>query len=59
MGTLEAEGFTDIEKCIGDGEKIVKDAEDAYEHLSKKSLSDKVAGIKDIADAITQIANAM
>ena len=33
MGTLEAEGFTDIEKCIGDGEKIFKDAEDAYNHL--------------------------
>lgn len=33
MGTIKAEGFTDIEKCIGDGEHIIQDAESAYQHF--------------------------
>lgn len=59
MGTLDAEGFTDIEKCIQDGETIVKDAEDAYNHLAKKDLQDIIAGVEDIAQAIDAIANAL
>lgn len=59
MGTLDAEGFTDIEKCIGDGSTIIKDAEDAYNHLSKSDLSDKIKGVEDIADAVKAIASAM
>ena len=38
MGTLDAEGFTDIEHCIQDGEGIIKDAEDAFSKFSKKDL---------------------
>ena len=30
MGTIKAEGFTDIENCIKDGENIIQDAESAY-----------------------------
>lgn len=44
-GTIEAEGFTDIQKCVGDGEAIIQDAEDAVKHFEKKTLSDAIAGV--------------
>ena len=59
MGAIDAEGFTDIEKCIGDGEAIIKDAEDAFKQFQQKHLSNKIAGIKDVADAISKIADGM
>lgn len=54
-GTVDAEGFTDIETCIGDGEVIIEDVESAVGHFEKKSISDMIAGVKDIANAIKKI----
>jgi hypothetical protein len=45
LGAIDAEGFTDIEKCIGDGEHIVQDAEKAFTDFKSKD-------IKDIADGL-------
>lgn len=58
-GTLDAEGFDDIEHCFQDGENIFKDAEKAYTDFSKKTASGAIDGIKDIADILTQIQHAM
>ena len=54
-GTVDAEGFSDIETCIGDGEVIIEDVESAVGHFEKKSISDMIAGVKDIANAIKKI----
>ena len=54
-GALEAEGFDDINKCIHDGETIIKDSEDAYSHFSKKDVKDVVAGLTDIVDIIKTV----
>lgn len=59
MGALDAEGFTDIEHCIQDGEGILNDAEDAITKFQKKDLSDIIAGVKDVADIIKLIQAAM
>lgn len=59
MGAIEAEGFTDIEQCIQDGEVIFRDAESAYEHFAKKDITDAIDGVKDIGNAITEISAAL
>jgi len=46
LGALDAEGFTDIEKCIQDGEHIVKDAEAAYTDFKSKDPEEIVDGLK-------------
>jgi hypothetical protein len=58
-GTIQAEGFTDIEQCIQDGEAIFRDAESAYEHFAKKDVTDAIDGVKDIAAAIQKIQAAL
>ena len=50
-GALEAEGFTDIEKCIQDGEKLVQDAEAAVKDFEQGDAGDVIDGLKKIADA--------
>jgi len=55
LGALDAEGFTDIEKCIQDGEHIVKDAEAAYTDFKSKDPKDIVDGLKQIADALLTV----
>ena len=54
-GAADAEGFTDIEKCIKDGESIESVAEDAIKHFEKHSISDMISGVKDIGTLINQI----
>ena len=54
-GALDAEGFSDIEHCIQDGEKLVQDAEAAYKDFSKHSVSDIINGLKEVADAVRVI----
>merc|ERR1712127_506409 len=48
-------GFDDINKCIHDGETIIKDSEDAYGHFSKKTNKDIVAGLTDIVDIVKTV----
>jgi len=55
LGAIDAEGFTDIEKCIGDGEHIVQDAEKAFTDFKSKDVKDVVDGLKQVADALTYI----
>jgi len=55
LGALDAEGFTDIEKCIKDGEHIVKDAEAAYTDFKSKDPKEIVDGFKQIADAFLTV----
>lgn len=54
-GALDAEGFDDIEKCIGDGIALVKDAETAYTDLKKKDVKDIIAGLKAIGDGVKEV----
>ena len=58
-GAADAEGFTDIEKCIKDGEGIVDIAADAIEHFEKHQISDILAGVKDIGTLIQKIEKSM
>jgi len=58
-GALEAEGFDDVEKCVKDGEVIIKDAEDAISNFEKKSIQGMINGVKDIADIIKLVQAAM
>ena len=55
-GALDAEGFDDIEKCLGDGEVIVKDAEKAYTDFSGHPTIDEVIdGVEEIADILKEV----
>ena len=58
-GTIDAEGFNDIERCIQDGTGIINEAEDAIAKFQKKDLKDIIAGIEDVADIIKLIQEAM
>ena len=51
-GTIDASGFDDIEQCIQDGETIIRDAESAYEHFTKKDITDIIDGVTDVGNAI-------
>jgi hypothetical protein len=55
-GALDAEGFDDIVKCLGEGEVIIKDAEKAYADFSgHPSIDDVIDGIEEIADILKQV----
>jgi hypothetical protein len=54
-GAVEAEGLTDIEKCIQDAEGVVQDAETAITDFEKKDLNDIVSGFKALADLVTKV----
>lgn len=51
-GALDAEGFTDINKCIKDAEGVFADAEAAIKDFSKKDVPDTIEGVKKIADML-------
>lgn len=59
MGAIQAEGFTDLETCIQDGEHIINDAEKAFQDFEKKTVNGIIDGVKDIADAMKYIQAAM
>jgi len=48
-GAIEAEGFTDIEKCINDAEGVFADAKVAVEDFEKKDVASVLDGIKEVA----------
>jgi hypothetical protein len=52
LGALDAEGFTDIEKCIKDAELLYVDAKIAVADFEKKDLKDIISGFKDVAQMI-------
>ena len=54
-GALDAEGFTDIEKCIQDAETVVKDAETAYTDFKAKDIKNVIQGFKEVAAANKKI----
>jgi hypothetical protein len=58
-GAVQAEGLTDIEKCIQDAEGVVSDAETAIADFEKKDLNDIVAGFKALADLVTKVKSGM
>lgn len=58
MGALDAE-FQDIEHCIVDGEHVVTDVENAYQHLKSKDVQNVIEGLKDVGDALMQIKKMM
>jgi len=58
-GALDAEGFTDIEKCIQDGEHVVQDAEKAYTDFKSHDVEDVLDGFKQVADALLTIKSGM
>jgi hypothetical protein len=58
-GAVQAEGLTDIEKCIQDAEGVVSDVETAVTDFKKKDLSDIVAGFKALADMVGKVKSAM
>jgi hypothetical protein len=58
-GAVQAEGLTDIEKCIQDVEGVVSDAETAIADFEKKDLSDIVAGFKALADLVGKVKSGM
>lgn len=58
-GAVEAEGLTDIEKCIQDAEGVVKDAETAITDFEKKDVSDIINGFKALADLVQKVKSGM
>ena len=58
-GAVEAEGLTDIEKCIQDAEGVIQDAETAVTDFEKKDLQDIVAGFKAVADLVNKVKQGM
>jgi hypothetical protein len=54
-GAVQAEGLTDIEKCIQDAEGVVKDAETAITDFEKKDVSDIINGFKALADLVSKV----
>lgn len=58
-GALDAEGFTDIERCIKDGVTIVKDSEIAIQDFETKTAEGVAEGLKMLAEVLTTTSNAM
>jgi len=54
-GALDAEGFTDIEKCVQDTEHVISDVEVAVKDFEGHSLPQVVDGIKKIADILKTV----
>jgi hypothetical protein len=55
LGALDAEGFTDIEKCIKDVETVVSDAKTAVTDFEKKDVKDIINGFKAVADLVKTV----
>ena len=58
-GAFDAEGFTDLDKCIKDANTIVSDASEAIHDFEQKDISDISAGLGKIADMIKVIQSSM
>lgn len=58
-GALDAEGFTDIEKCIKDAETVFADAKIAVDDFKKKDVADVIAGIKEVAELLKVVKSGM
>lgn len=54
-GALDAEGFTDVEKCMGDASTVIKDAEAAVQDFAKKDAADVAAGLKEVAAVLKAV----
>jgi len=57
-GAIDVE-FSDLDKCIEDGEDIIKDVESAAKHFKSKDINDIIAGLKDIGDVLTKVEDAL
>ena len=55
MGALDAEGFTDISKCIQDVEHVVQDAQAAYHDFEQKDVEHIIEGVKEVADLLKTV----
>jgi len=57
-GAIDAE-FSDLDKCIDDGEDIIKDVESAVKHFKSKNIAEIIAGLKDVGDVLTKVEDAL
>jgi hypothetical protein len=58
-GAIDAEGFTDINKCIKDAEEVLADALEAVEDFRKGDLPDIIKGVEEVAKMLLIIKQGM
>jgi len=58
-GALDAEGFDDIEHCLGDAEDILHDVEHAYADFKKGHAGDVIAGVKQVGNMLKSLKKAL
>ena len=58
-GALDAEGFNDIIKCVGDGEQVFEDAYTAIQDFEKKDTEDVIAGLEEVGKMLLVVKKGM
>lgn len=52
-GALDAEGFSDVTRCVTDGVTILKDSQIAVQDFEQGTADSVVAGLKELAEILT------